>query len=453
MKINRNGFSITELLGAMAIIVATAMASISITIQVMKTVKKSKVVSVGIGLESAFMEAVTSQNTKAFTPAVATSLRTATALGSIVLHSNFGTTGTDMASTVPFYTLNLDTATPMELCFNERGLVDAGGCAGTKWVLKLQASYKLISNVVGNLPQYSIAYFISGNPTVPAFRAFGKMDMATGTFQVDDYFFPIPQGVYSGKQSNYSVKFGTCGVDANHILSLFSLDLQSGATACVVKGNECGNGEIATNLQIANFATTSPNVQLDMTCKPVGKCSCKGIEPKNWEVTSFKPSTLIDPSGSTCGDCKFAFRDGSAAYPVPAKAFTKSAARTVFSEGVCPSRFYDIDVTSVVCSVTNSEFVPAPGERGPIVTHGNCGLPTSPVPCQDDVYECDSLPSGPGPVQIPVVTGGSGGVVNCTVAAVPGGTCGRWEYDVVGVASGKCLAAGDKGSTKNALIK
>ncbi len=455
MRLKRNGFSTLEALMALGILVAITLASVTISLQVIKTSKKSKIIALGIAIESALLEAIS--NNLNYPPNIVQGILPSPpgllngGLPDIPLKSNYNSPSTTVP--IPFYTLSAANP-PTALCFLDTGDFDAG-CAG-KWVLKLEASYRRTSNDLNDLPRFGVAYLISGRPDGPSFRSFGLKTLASATFQLSDFFFPIPQGVYSGDQKDYTVPvFGKCSAGEDAVISLFSIDLQSGQSGCVIKGNTCSVGEISSGL---SASLSGPNVVLNFACKPIQKCGCKNIEPNNWQVTSFIPSSLVDQSaGSVCGKCEFAFKNS-----VPAKAYTNLSKMRFLENGVCPSRHYD--ATSWDCKAT-AVWTPmwSPGSTAYgnyLVKAAGCTAPVGPpsVPpaapiCWPDQWFCASYSPPPPEDKLPIKAQAAG-VVSCKVEPDTAPLCGQYNYliEPIGTA-GNCQLQAAKAGKKDAKLQ
>lgn len=453
MGLRRNGFSTLEALMALGILVAMTLASVTISLQSIKTSKKSKIIALGIAIESALLEAI-SNNVNYPTGIVnGPGGLLAGGLPEISLLSNYGTSHTGPAAQL-FYKLR-SANPPASRCFLDDGTVDAT-CTG-KWVLKLEASYRLVSHDPLDLPRYGVAYFISGRPEGPHFRPFGLRTLSAVDFQPADFFFPIPQGVYSGEQKDYALGsvFGTCDVDEDAVISLFSVDLQSGKSGCVIKGSSCSTGQISTGLSASRSGS---NVVLDFSCKPIQKCGCKNIEANNWQVTSFIPSNLVDQSkGSVCGQCEFAFKNS-----VPAKAYKNLAGMDVLENGICPSRHYD--ATTWDCKATaiwKPMWGPHWGEGNYKVKEAGCAPPTGPPTdppaseiCWPEEWFCAKYNPPKAENKVPVKSQ-AGGVVKCKVEQPDTAPlCGQYNYLIEPLgAAGYCQLKADKVGKKDAQLQ
>lgn len=403
---SQKGISVIEVLGGLAIICMVSLASAAISMQVLKTSKKSKNIALAIALEGAFLEALENPEQPGYRT-VGDRLRAGTPPSEIELWSNFTTPETTtMSDRRLLYRLRLEPATPENLYINGQGQIVT---EADVWVLQLRATYKQMPDA-GDIPQYAVAYSISGNSVDASFKSFGVV--RPGAFEAADFFYPLSQQVYFGNQASYTATPGTCQVDdARQVVSLYSIDLRSGVTRCVIKGNQCQQWEISTGVDMA--VPNSGNISLDLTCKPINKCGCKHIAARNWVVTSFNPSQLVGDVGQRCGKCEFAFKPQVPAEGVPSAQATGS----VDNYGICPAENYD--VSSVTCEgeVVNVERLPS----APPVVGGV-------DPCQGEMPFGTETYSG---------TAGSAGKASCGSPSTTSNACYSWSYNVR-IMSGQC---------------
>lgn len=349
MKLNHKGISIIEVMGGLAIICMISLASAAISMQVVKTSKKSKTIALGIALESALLEALANPEQPGFVApngaGVKERLRGGNPPSEIQLWSNFSSNGsTEISSRTLLYRLRLAPATPEDVYINSQAQVVS---ESQPWVLRLRATYREEPGAAA-IPQYSIAYSISGNSVDASFRSFGSSD---SEFDDEDYVFPISQAVYTEFTPMGVLEPGKCQVeDFSDIVSLYSVNMETSETRCVTKGVRCGAWELSTGIDLT--VPENGNLSLDLNCLPIRKCSCKHIAEKNWVITSFTPINLVNEASETCGICEFAFRKN-----VPAEGVPTSQGNGEIASGICPSQNYATVNIQCESEVVEPEFI------------------------------------------------------------------------------------------------
>ena len=338
--INRRcGYSIAEVLVGLVIMLVVSLGAGAITKSVLMTSRKSKTVILGMSLETNFLDAVNNRNQAGYSaPNILTFLKSGQPVQSIPIHSQLGSPTTPEV----VYNLNLHPLAPEEMYFDTGGKIVT---SGESWVLKFVAAYKKLPTPVDQFQQYAVAYEISSNPSVFSLQSFGSKSDPSA-FLDKDFVFPLSQTLFAADPTGLAGSIGTCSTPINQVISLYSINLESGKTNCVIKGDECGKDEISVGIGAA--INLNGDYAINLKCIPIHKCSCTHINPKDWVATSLSPQELFrGVAGAKCGTCEYVYKKEVKAQ-VPASG--NNVVADVLALPVCPKEKYDVN--QIQCSAS-----------------------------------------------------------------------------------------------------
>lgn len=265
---NSRGFSIIEALIAAALISIAALGLGNAVSKLSQSRQKSQMVSLSIGFEASMIAALQSPSTYSAYKAQLQHGQIPTGM-SIIVPGDTPVTLTP-GQTV-YLTKNLQTC---------QGFSDAN-CA-------LQVSLSQLQNIGG---QFSFAYFIQGNPKMPAMTPLGSPNL-------DDYSVTIPVDVYQDKGTDINcddptVDIGMMGIG------------DDGKPICLQKptaADTCATGTLAKGFQVI-FDPGTKNFRLAFQCStPLRVLTCPAPAgspyPGGYALQSFLPVSL-DPSSAS----------------------------------------------------------------------------------------------------------------------------------------------------------